>query len=55
MEWWDFMSIEPIKSQLTPIDSSEMDMGMMMGDTVTKDDLKLPLPMVKENEIKTDF
>ena len=28
---------------------------MMMGKAVTKDDLKLRLPTVKENEIKTDF
>ena len=47
--------IEPIKSRSTSIDSSETDMGMMMGEAVTKDDLKLPLPTVKENEIKTDF
>ena len=49
------MALALIKSRSTPIDSSETDMGMMMGDTVTKDDLKLPLPKVKENEIETDF
>ena len=47
--------IGPIKSRLTSIESSETNMGMMMGEAVTKDDMKLPLPTVKENEIKPDF
>ena len=41
--------VEPLKSRSTSIDSSDS-LGMMMGEPVTKEDLKLPLPTVNEQK-----